>query len=155
MIVRRATRDDIPALLALVEQYWQFERLAGFEPAALRAALEHLLSTPAMGAVWLASEAQRSLGYLILVYVFSLEHRGMTAEIDEFFVVPQHRASGIGSQLLRVAEAEAGRRGCTNLSLQISASNRRARAFYLRYGYSARSEFGLLEKGLRSLSSSV
>lgn len=148
MIVRRANAGDTETLLALIEQYWEFEGLAGFRPAALRAPLERLLTSPAIGAVWVATEAQKSLGYLALVYVFSLEHQGITAEIDEFFVLPDHRASGVGSELLREAEAESVRRGCTNISLQISASNYRAKEFYRRHRYSARSGFQLLEKPL-------
>lgn len=148
MVVRRANTDDTAALLALVAQYWEFEGLPGFRPVAVRALLERLLSAPAICTVWVATEAQQPVGYLILVYVFSLEHQGMTAEIDELFVVPDHRASGVGSQLLHEAEAESMRQGCTNISLQISASNHRAKEFYLRHGYSARSEFELLEKAL-------
>lgn len=148
MIVRRANTGDTASLLALIVHYWQFEGLAGFQPAAVRAPLELLLSSPAIGAVWVAEE-QEPLGYLTLVYVFSLEHRGMTAEIDEFFVLPDHRASGIGSSLLRAAEMESISRGCTNISLQISSSNHRAKEFYRRHGYSPRSAFQLLEKPLR------
>ena len=148
MVVRRANTGDTVSLLALVAQYWEFERLPGFSPAAVRAPLERLLSSPALGAVWVATDAQQPLGYLILVYVFSLEHQGMTAEIDEFFVVADHRVSGVGSQLLREAEAESVRQGCTNISLQISTSNRRAKEFYARHGYSQRSGFQLVEKAL-------
>lgn len=148
MVVRRANTRDAASLLALIEQYWQFEGLSGFQPAAVRAALELLVSSPAIGAVWVA-EAQQPLGYLSLVYVFSLEHRGMTAEIDEFFVLPEHRDSGVGSHLLRAAETESTRHRCTNISLQIAKSNHRAMAFYRRHGYSARSGYQLLEKPLR------
>jgi ribosomal protein S18 acetylase RimI-like enzyme len=151
MVVRRANTGDIAALLALVAQYWQFESLPGFQPATVRAALESLLSSPAVGAVWLATEAQRPLGYLTLVYVFSLEHLGMTAEIDEFFVLPEHRASGVGSQLLREAEVESVRQACSNISLQISTSNQRANEFYRRHGYAERPGFQLLEKSLSAV----
>lgn len=148
MVVRRASPGDAAALLPLVAQYWEFEGIPDFEPAAVQAQLERLLSSPSLGAAWVATEAQRSVGYLSLVYVFSLEHRGITAEIDEFFVVPEHRASGLGSQLLAEAEAESVRHGCTNISLQIGTSNRRANEFYRRHGYSERSAFQLLEKDL-------
>lgn len=150
MIVRRANAGDVPALLSLIAEYWIFEGLDGFEPAALQAPLERLLSSPALGAVWIATEAEKPLGYLSLVYVFSLEHRGMTAEIDELFVLPEHCAGGIGSRLLSQAERESMRRGCTNVSLQVSQRNDRAIAFYRRHGYSARSAFRLLEKALRA-----
>ena len=148
MVVRRAQSGDAAALLPLVAEYWAFERIGGFTPSATQEQLERLLSSPALGAAWMATEAQRPVGYLILVYVFSLEHRGLTAEIDEFFVVAAHRASGVGARLLAEAQAESIRRGCTSISLQIATSNRRAKAFYRRHGYSERSGFELLDKEL-------
>ncbi len=146
--IRPATLDDAPAMLALVAAYWAFEGLAGFDADALRAPLARLITTPELGAVWVAAEGHRPIGYLTLVYVFSLEHRGMTAEVDELFIAPEHRGAGLGDTLLRAAEAEAVLRGCTNLSLQVSTANRRARALYARNGFSPRRGFELLEKDL-------
>ena len=87
-------------------------------------------------------------GYLLAVYVFSLEHLGLTAEIDEFFVVPARRGQGTGAALLRAAEAEFRQAGCTNVALQLSRSNDSARAFYRRYDYAERSGYELLDKML-------
>jgi ribosomal protein S18 acetylase RimI-like enzyme len=89
------------------------------------------------------------VGYLLGVYVFSLEHLGLTAEIDEFFVMPQQRGHGIGLQLLKIAEAVFVQAGCTNVSLQLSRRNDSARAFYRRQGYTERSGYELLDKMLR------
>ncbi len=57
---------------------------------------------------------------LLAVYVFSLEHLGITAEIDELFVLSSQGDRGIGAELLEVAESEFRRLGCTNVSLQLS-----------------------------------
>ena len=100
------------------------------------------------GAGWIAFADNISVGYLLAVYVFSLEHTGIDAEIDEFLVVPAGRASGVGSELLRMAETEFIRLGCTNVSLQLSRENHSARRFYRRYGYAERSGFELLDKML-------
>lgn len=147
--IRRAEAGDVATLLELVAQYWAFEQLPGFDRDALRPAPERLVSSPALGSAWIATGGDAvPLGYLLLVYVFSLEHRGLTAQIDELRVVPARRGSGVGAALLREAEAEAARRGCTNLSLQIATSNDRARSFYARHGYSGRAGFALMDKGL-------
>ena len=76
--------------------------------------------------------AGQAVGYLLAVYVFSLEHLGLTAEIDEFFVLPSARGKGLGDALLQRAEAEFIRRGCTNVSLQLGRGNDGARVFYAR-----------------------
>lgn len=144
--IRSATRNDISVLLPLVAAYWEYERLDGFERKSVSSALKCLLTTPSLGAGWIASEADMAVGYLLGVYVFSLEHRGITAEIDELFVLPGNRRSGVGAEILRVAEAEFWRIGCTNVSLQLSRSNDGARDFYRRCGYKERSKYQLLEK---------
>ena len=149
MNIRRIIAADIPAVLPLVEQYWTFEDIAGYDPARIGKELERLCADPRLGAGWIAEEkGSHPLGYLLAVYVFSLEHLGLTAEIDEFFVLPSARDQGLGLALLQAAEAEFVRMKCTNVSLQIGRGNDAARGFYRRQGYSERSGFELLDKML-------
>ena len=147
-IVRRTVAADIPALLPLIEQYWAFEDIAGFDPARVGRELGRLFADPQLGAGWIAEMNGKAAGYLLAVYVFSLEHLGVTAEIDEFFVLPSRRGHGAGSQLLQAAEAEFTRMNCTNVSLQLGRGNDAAREFYRRHGYSDRAGFELLDKML-------
>lgn len=147
--VRPAVATDIPALVPLVDEYWAFESIEGFEPERVAAQLRRLLADPRLGAGWIATADGAAVGYLLAVYVFSLEHLGITAEIDEYYVRPAHRGGGIGGRLLDVAEAEFRRTGCTNVSLQLARDNDAARRFYLRRGYDERSGFELLDKMLQ------
>ena len=149
MNIQRITTTDIPAVLPLVEQYWTFEDIAGFEAARVRRELERLCADPRLGAGWIAGDDGRASGYLLAVYVFSLEHLGLTAEIDEFFLLPSARGRGGGIALLQAAEAEFRRVNCTNVSLQLGRGNDAAREFYRRRGYSERSGYELLDKMLR------
>jgi ribosomal protein S18 acetylase RimI-like enzyme len=146
--IRPATAHDIPALLPLVEQYWFFEGIEGFDGARVGGELARAVASPDLASAWIAIAKGQSAGYLLAVYVFSLEHLGLTAEIDEFFVLPSARDQGIGEELLRLAEADFVRRRCTNVSLQLGRGNDRARAFYRAHGYGERAGFELLEKML-------
>ena len=146
--VRRASVSDVPVMLRLVAAYWDFESIKGFDAARVGQALERLLSEPRLGAAWIALTDDTPVGYLLAVYVFSLEHLGLTAEIDEFFVSPAGRGTGVGSALLEAAEHEFTRVGCTNVSLQLARENNAARRFYHRQGYVERQGFELLEKTL-------
>lgn len=146
--VRRATVADVSEIVPMVRAYWELEGIEGFTPDRVAVGLERLLSDERLGAGWIASIDGLPAGYLLLVHVFSLEHLGLTAEIDELFVDGVHRGRGIGAMLLAAAEREASRAGCTNISLQVSRGNEGARAFYRRHGYVARDGYGLLEKTL-------
>jgi GNAT superfamily N-acetyltransferase len=149
MLVRRATRDDVPVLLPLIAAYWDFEAIPGFDTRRIEPQLERLLSQPGLGAGWIAFAGEAPVGYLLAVYVFSLEHAGLTAEIDEFFVLPAGRGSGAGTQMLRAAESEFVRKECTNVALQLGRANDAARRFYRRHGYGERAGYELLDKMLR------
>lgn len=146
--MKPVTTTEVPMLLTLVERYWDFERIPGYDPARLTPQLESFCSQAHLGRAWIALVAGQPAGYLIGVYVFSLEHAGLTAEIDEFFVLPQHRAQGVGSALLTTAEAAFVAAGCTNVSLQLSHDNDSARMFYRRNGYRERAGYELLDKML-------
>jgi ribosomal protein S18 acetylase RimI-like enzyme len=148
MHIRPVTANDVPVLLGLVKRYWEFEDIPGYDPARLSPQLAWLFSQSHLGSAWIAFADDQPAGYLIGVYVFSLEHAGLTAEIDEFFVLPAHRARGIGSALLQAAETAFIAAGCTNVSLQLAHSNDSARRFYRRNGYAERSGYELLDKML-------
>jgi len=146
--IRPVAAADIPVLVPLVEQYWIFEDIEGFDAARVGREIGTLLADPRLGSGWIARVKGQAVGYLLAVYVFSLEHLGLTAEIDEFFVLPSARGKKVGEELLRLAEAEFVRRDCTNVSLQLARGNERARAFYRRQGYGERAGFELLDKML-------
>jgi GNAT superfamily N-acetyltransferase len=146
--IRLATRADVGPLATLVEQYWRFEAIERFEATRVTNLLETLIAQPALGRAWLASVDGAPAGYLLAVYVFSLEHQGITAEIDEFFVLPQHRRLGLGGRLLSQAETLFRSNGCTQVSLQIGRDNAAARAFYRGHGYADRAGFELVDKML-------
>jgi GNAT superfamily N-acetyltransferase len=78
-----------------------------------------------MAAAWVALAEGVAVGHLLALYVFSLELLGLTAEVDEFSAVPEHRHRGVGTALLEVAEATFAAAGCTNVFPQVWRQRRR------------------------------
>jgi GNAT superfamily N-acetyltransferase len=146
--IRAAVADDIGTLLPMIEDYWRFEAIEGFDGGRIARLLGRVLADESLGRAWLAFVDGAPAGYLLAVFVFSLEHQGVTAEIDEFFVLPAHRGRRVGAQLLAAAESDFRSRGCTNASLQIGRDNAAARAFYHGRGYRDRAGFSLVDKML-------
>jgi GNAT superfamily N-acetyltransferase len=144
--IQKAQRDDIPALLRLIEAYWQFENIDGYDSERLAPQIERLIDDPRLGTAWIGTVENHVVGYLIAVYVFSVEFMGMVAEFDEFFVHAEARGAGLGAKLIQAAEQECIRLGCTNISLQIDRDNEAARRFYYRHGFQERSNYELLDK---------
>ena len=146
--IRPAHSGDIGGLSGLVRAYWQFEGIAGFDTRTVVRLLREVLDLPHRGSIVVADRTGTLVGYFLVVYVFSLEHKGMTAEIDELFVSESCRGAGVGRQLLAFAERTALDSGCTVAALRLGRSNEAGNKFYVRAGYTPRSEFGLLEKRL-------
>jgi GNAT superfamily N-acetyltransferase len=148
MRIRHAALPDVPQLLSLVRRYWEFEGIGPFEALRTELVLEGLLAHAARGTIWVADEDGRFQGYLILVFVVSVEHGGLMAEIDELYVCEGQREHGTGGALLEACEAELRQRGCVRLQLQLGLTNEAARGFYTRRGFAARAGFTLLDKPL-------
>jgi GNAT superfamily N-acetyltransferase len=146
--IRQATIADAQEIASLVERYWAFESLEGFDRGRVVAVLVKLLSEPALGACWIAEVDGQLCGYLIAVFMLSLEHGGLMAEIDEFYVSADNQSLGLGTSLLRRAEAEMKQRGFIRLQLQLGIDNERGREFYERHGFASRSGYQLLDKPL-------
>jgi GNAT superfamily N-acetyltransferase len=147
-VIRSATSADISGIASLVERYWEFEGIAGYHRPRIESLLQQLLSTPDRGAIWVAESGAAPCGYLLAVFMFSLEHGGMMAEIDEIFVLPEMRSTGIGALLLSAAERDMRAQGLRRLQLQLGVENQRGRAFYFSHGFLARSGYELLDKPL-------
>jgi GNAT superfamily N-acetyltransferase len=146
--IKMAAVEDAQVLGALVEHYWRFERIHGYDRLRIEALLEIFLADSRAGAAWLAHDGATAIGYLLVVYVFSLENGGLTAEIDELYVRDDRRGTGVGAQLVAVSESFLASLGCKNVALQVGRNNHAGRAFYEKRGYSARAAYELLEKNL-------
>ncbi len=149
MPIRLATAADIACIASLAERYWDFECIAGFDRRRIETLLGELIAAPQRGVCWVAEVDGRLHGYLVAVFMLSLEHGGLMAEIDEVFVSHEMRSAGLGSQLLEAAECDLAARGLRRLQLQIGMDNERARRFYERHGFHRRAEYELLDKPLQ------
>lgn len=146
--IRRATVDDVAILAPLVRAYWQHEEIPPPRGSRISELLAQWLPQTEQCACWLALDGEVPLAYLLAVYALSLEHLGVTAEIDEFYVEPRCRGQGLGARMLAEAEAAFVAHGCTNASLQVARLNEGAGRFYARHGYGQRSRYALMDKTL-------
>ena len=143
MEIRQAVSADARQLLPLIEAYWRHDGIAGYESARLHRQLHEFLSTPAYGRGWLATVTGSAVGYLLCTLVYSFEHGGLMAEVDELFVGAEHRRHGIGQALLARARTELSAHGCGWLQLQVADGNTQSHGFYSRLGFKEKSGYRL------------
>ncbi len=77
-----------------------------------------------------AEEAGAVVGYAGMMFT-----GGPQADVLTLAVDPAHWGQGIGTALLCALVDEAGRRGHTEVMLEVRKDNPRARALYLRHGF--------------------
>lgn len=150
-MIRVADVADLSALTALIERYWEFERIKGFDAARITTIISDLFRAPDRGRIWIAQEGGQSVGYLVAVYLFSLEYGGLMAEIDEFFVIPEKRSLRIGSALLDAASRTMAQQGIACVQLQLGTRNPSGKRFYERHGFQSLSGYEVLTKTLSSI----
>jgi len=121
--IRRATRADLDALVALEEASFDHDRVSR---AQFR---RHIVSNSAM--VLVAEERGLVLGVALLFF----RHEGRSARLYSIAVNHAARGRGLGAALLDVAEHEARERGCSYVRLEVRTDNAQAISLYEKRGY--------------------
>lgn len=143
-----ADQDTIPVLVELMRQYWEFEQIRGFAAPQAEQLLRSFFSQPQLGRGWIALNDQQVLGYLLCSCVFSFEHGGMTAAIDELYVIAEARGQGVGKLLVQTAETEMRALGCVHIEMEVAARNVRAQHFYSLLNFATRAGYSMMHKPL-------
>lgn len=122
MDLRLGLLPDLPDLLNLETRCFEPQRR---DSAGI---FRHSLSSLSQE-VWLATEKRKLLASLILRF------HPNTCRIHSIAVLPSAQGKGIGHCLLNHAESRARSRGCSRMSLEADARNRKLINWYLKYGY--------------------
>jgi GNAT superfamily N-acetyltransferase len=126
-----ADRDGIVDLLGR-----QFaEHSIELSPARLAAVVDGVFEDPSRGAFLVARREGRVIGIACLSFVWAFEHGGLSAWLDELYVLPELRGGGIGRALLHAALDHARDRGCAAVDLEVEADHARAANLYAREGF--------------------
>jgi len=132
--IRRATPDDLTAVLELVAEYCATD-CHTFDPGTATAGIEPLLADDRYGTIWLAHHGDRPVGYAVVTWGWSLEVGGLDVVLDEIYV--RHRGNGTGSRLLEVLERDCRERDVKRIFMETERPNDDARRLYERHGYAA------------------
>ncbi|HEY1419096.1 MAG TPA: GNAT family N-acetyltransferase [Candidatus Dormibacteraeota bacterium] len=132
--VRFADATDVPVIAELIRGLARYERL---EDAVVMT--EELLATNLFGSrryaeTLLAEDGGAVVGFALFFHNFSTFLARPGIYLEDLFVVPEHRGSGIGRALLERLAQIAVERGCGRLEWAVLDWNRDAIGFYERLG---------------------
>jgi len=145
--VTLAGPDDIDRLEAMVAACHALQAVKT-DRAWRLAALGPLLKGLPHGAAYLIGPPKAPIGYVVISFGWSLELGGLDACVDELFVREGVRGRGIGTEVLQRLVPSLAEGGVRALHLEVAQDNDRARAFYRRLGFQARSGYHLMTRRL-------
>jgi len=131
---RLAEITDLEFLLASMRDFYAFERLP-FDEARQRRLVLQLISDRNLGRLIVFEEAGELLGYMVLGFGFSLEFHGRDCLLDEFYVQPKSRSTGIGTAAINFAVQTCRDLGIRAVHLEADHFNVRGHEFYKRLGF--------------------
>jgi GNAT superfamily N-acetyltransferase len=141
-VIRKATRADVPAILALVKELAAYER----EPDAVIATEADFLrdgfgESPAFhvlvaaeGVVGEDGEGAGVIGFAFYFFSYSTWVGRRCLYLEDLFVQPAHRGKGAGIALMSALAQEAIAQECRRFVWQVLDWNDPAIAFYERLG---------------------
>jgi len=131
--IRRANTGDLDAVAVLFDSYRRFYRLTGDLEGGRRFLRDRIEGNECV--IFVAFEDGKAVGFTQLYPSFSSGAMARIFVLNDLFVAPEARRSGVGSALLRTA-AEFGRaEGAARLVLSTELTNTIAQSVYEKNGW--------------------
>ncbi len=128
--IREAQPADVPAILALIIELAEYERLS-HEVVATEELIHNTLFGPKNVAEVLIAEDREGIAGFALFFHNCSSFLGRSGiYLEDLFVRPPHRGKGIGKQLLKHLARIAKQRGCGRLEWSVLDWNEDAIRFY-------------------------
>lgn len=146
-IVGEIDIDSFERALHLLERFFAEEGF-GTPPEKMRSALSTMITSPA-GAVFLAWRDDEAVGVATVTTSVGLEY-GLSAEIDDLYVLPEARGRGVAGALIEAACDWCRQRGVSAVLVTVTPegdAEHDLSGFYRHHGFTNRGRV-ILERAL-------
>ncbi len=139
-MIRKAHETDILEIIQFVRAYHAFEGVEISERQR-EAAVRSLISDKSLGGIWLVYDEEVPVGYIALCFGFSIEFAGRDVTIDEFYILPEFRGKGLGSQALEQIKETARNLNVKAIHLEVARTNTRGMRLYSQANFVERDKY--------------
>ena len=133
--LRRASQEDIPSILELVNALALFEKAPEEVTATIQDYIENGFGDNPIFFCFLAYYNGELAGFSLWYYRFST-WKGKRFYLEDLYVKDDYRGKGIGQELIEACIEEARRTKCTGMMWQVLDWNTPAIEFYKKYNAS-------------------
>lgn len=148
-MIRKASKADLPQVLKSVRAYHEYEDIK-LADRQRETSVRSLMNDRSLGGIWLVYSDELPVGYIALCFGYSIEFCGREATVDEFYIMPEYREKGFGTQVLEFITAEARKHDAKVLHLEVARSNKKARKLYSQAGFTAREKYVMMSLPLKN-----
>jgi GNAT superfamily N-acetyltransferase len=132
--IRPATADDVALIMHFVRELAEFERAADKVVATEPLLHDALFGAHPAAEAEIASLDGKPVGMALFFHNFSTWTGWRGLYLEDLYVTPEARGSGVGKALLQHLAALAVERGCTRFEWSVLDWNEKAIAFYRSMG---------------------
>jgi GNAT superfamily N-acetyltransferase len=131
--VRPARTDEIEEMLPLIRAYCEFYETEP-DDEGLRSMFETLINEPSQGAIFIARDGGKAVGFATLDWKWSSLKAARIGYLEDLFVDPEARGRGIADALIEVCAARCRELGMPAMEWLTAPDNHRAQHVYNRTG---------------------
>jgi len=139
--LRFATAEDTPVILAMIRELADYERMSHEVVADVTRLRQSLFGERRVAEVLIAEKRREPVGFALFFHNFSTFVGRPGIYLEDLYVRPAARGSGIGKALLVRLARIAVERGCGRLEWAVLDWNEPAIGFYRRLGATAMDEW--------------
>lgn len=99
---------------------------------------------PEMLKLLMITDQEQAVGYSLVNSIWSNEYGGLIMNIDELYIVKEHRGKGLSSQFMIWLEKE----GCVAISLECAPENNSSLEYYKKKGFTESHNVHLIKSAM-------
>jgi len=134
MEIRSASLQDCPSITAMAVGFRNHLERSVPSDAQFQESIARLLACED-AEFFIASEGDAPLGYVLQRYRYSMWASGNEATIEDLYVDPIARKTGIGRRLIEFALRRAAERACASVCLDTNEHNVASTRIYTQLGF--------------------
>jgi ribosomal protein S18 acetylase RimI-like enzyme len=121
---------DLETIVKMMQNFYAIDNYP-FEIEVAKKLILEFVSNENLGKGWLILEDEKTIGYVILTFVFSFEYKGKIAFLDELYIKEGFREKGIGKTTVQFIQKQANLLSLKLLYLEVENQNKKAQKLYL------------------------
>ena len=131
---KKIEKSDIEILVAMMRDFYAIDGYP-MDEKVTRELFSEFIAHENLGKAWLIIVDESIVGYVILTFVFSFEHKGKITFLDELYIAERVRGKGIGNETIQFIKAQSLILSIKLLFLEVEHHNTIAEQLYVSNGF--------------------